>query len=230
MDYIIAVEGFGGYPFRQKRVPRIIETKSDLLYGIGPSQVFNFVVPLFAPRSDCLWWYYPQFMAWPMVWKVRRLRNIKRPGDRIILIGFSYGGSAVHAVSHWFREEIIDLVITLDPVGKWRLDVAPDDPDVYRFRKARSVRRWVNLYQRFDKCSFAPYNHWFTKPIWGGKVRGADRETEIFPDDFQFENIYYNGTTMPGFPEVDNFSDQAHRWFPAHNEVSTQILLELNRQ
>ena len=229
MDYIIAVEGFGGYPFFQERIPRKVETKKDLLNGIGPSQVFNFVVPLFSSRPDCTWWYYPQFMVWPMVWKVHRLRKIRKPEDRIILIGFSYGGSAVHAVSHWFRETIFDLVISLDPVGKWRHNVAPENPEVYRFRKPKSVRRWVNLYQRIDKCSFAPNNPWLTKPIWGGKVQGADRETELFFDDFQAGNIYNDGMTTYGFPEVPNFSDQAHRWFPAQNEVLGQVVSELER-
>ena len=232
MNHIIAVEGFGGYPFWQKRIPRKMETKKDLLYGVGPSQVFNFVVPLFAFRPDCDWSYYPQFMVWPIIGKIRCLRKIKKPEDRIILIGFSYGGSAVHAVSHRFSETIFDLVISLDPVGKWRRNVAPDDPQAYRFRKPNSVKRWVNLYQRIDRCSFAPGHPWLTRPIWGGKVDGADRETELLPDDFQFEHIYNDGTTTHGFPEVRDFaefSEQAHRWFPAHNEVLHQITSELER-
>ena len=230
MDYIIAVEGFGGYPFWQKRIPKDIQTKKDLLFGLGPSQVFNFVVPLFSSRSNCLWWYYPQFMVWPVIGKIRKLRKIKQPGDRIILIGFSYGGSTVHAAAHWFRETIIDLVITLDPVGKWRWNVTPDDPEAYRFRKAASVVRWVNLYQRIDRCSFGlPGLPWLSKPIWGGKVQGADRETELGTGHFQFEDIYYNETTMLGFPGVKNFSGQAHWWFPAHNEAIITILMELEQ-
>ncbi len=227
MNHIIAVEGFGGYPFWQKRIPRKIATKEDMLFGLGPSQVFNFVIPLFSSRPDFAWEYYPQFMVWPIVRKIRELRKTKKPNDRIILIGFSYGGSAVHAVSHWFREKTFDLVISLDPVGKWRRNVAREDPTVYRFSKPESVVRWVNFYQQLDKCSFAPGNPWLTRAIWGGKVSGADRETRLFPDDYLPERIYNDGVESHGIPEVRNFSDQAHMWLPAQNEVQRQIKEEL---
>ena len=229
MNHVIAVEGFGGYPFWQKRVPKKIATRADMLCGVGPSQVFNFVIPLLEERSDCVWWYYPQFMMWPIILKIRSILKTKKPEDRIVLIGFSYGGSAVHAATHWFREPVIDLVVSLDPVGKWRINVAPADPEVYRFRKPSSVKRWVNLYQRFDRYSFTPPPHWFGKPIWGGKVKFADRETELFRDDFRCEKIHYDGVNFHGFPEVRNFPDQSHLWFPSHNEVRRQILEELDR-
>jgi len=228
MDHIIAVEGFAGYPFWQKRVPKNIETKNDLLFGLGPSQVINFVIPLFASRPGCVWTYYPQFMVWPITWKVHAIQKTKKPEDRIILIGFSYGGNAVHAVSHCFRETVFDLVISLDPVGKWRLNVAPDDPKAYGFHKPNSVKRWINIYQRFDRCSFAPYYPWLIKPIWGGKIQGADRETELFRDDFQQENVYNDGITTHGL-EIPHLAEQPHMWFPAHNEVRRQITTELER-
>ena len=221
MKHLFCVEGFGGFPFGKSRIPKEIRNISDLVSGIGPAQVLNFVIPLMNDWPDVKWYYYPQFAVWPILIKISSMLKQKEfldGSDSISLIGFSYGGSAVHRIAHSFREQVFDTVITLDPVGKWRLNVTPDDSNAYRFCKSESVRRWINLYQRIDKCSFAPRHKYITKAIWGGQVHGADSETELTANDFRPEYVFNNG-----FPEIANFFDQAHLWFPAQNEVIRQI-------
>ena len=197
-----------------------------MVYGIGPAQVLNFVIPLINGLPDVKWYYYPQFTAWQIAMKINSMlkqNEFTSGSDSISMIGFSYGGSAVHRIAHYFKKPVFDTVITLDPVGKWRLNVTPDNCKAYRFKKSESVRRWINLYQRIDKCSFASKHKYLSKAIWGGSVDGADVETELTEIDFQPNHVYNNGQTTHGFPGITNFTDQAHLWFPSQNEVVRQI-------
>lgn len=227
MNHVFVVEGFCGFPFRQNRVPpKSIRSARDLIQGTaGPSQMLNFVIPVIASFPQTQWHYYPQFMVPQIAWTIRGMQKKKGflEENRLILVGFSYGGSAVHAVSHLFRDPIFELVVTLDPVGKWRISTKPKNAEAYGFRKAKSAKRWVNLYQRTDQCSFRTPHGAVTKAIWGGSVREADRETELFSEDFVPERIYNNGTSTHGIRDTGFFAEQAHLWLPAQNEVLRQI-------
>lgn len=232
MKHVITVEGFGGYPFGQKIAPPQVKTVNDLIRGSGFSQMLNFIVPRLDPLPDVKWYYFSQIMGRKIIRTVNEICE-KSPNDPIGLIGFSYGGATVHRIAHHFAAKrdgiVFQKVISLDPVGKWRINVAPKDPDAYHFSKPKSVESWINLYQRIDQCSFAPGKWPFSKPIWGGKVKGADWERELVEDDFLPINIYNNGVTGFGFPEFARFSHRAHLWFLAQNFVLDQVLQQFGQ-
>lgn len=165
-----------------------------------------------------------------------------KPGDslrpvRLVLLGYSYGGDAVHQLAHALlkRPELtglppelssvleIPLVFTVDPVKKWTTTTPASATD-YGFVKPPGAKRWLNFYQRIDVDSMESPLFRIKQAIWGGAVSQADRDLEFHRDDFVGEMIYGGGIRLTN-PSL--FSRKAHIWIPAQDRVRAALHIEL---
>ncbi|MGL4943592.1 MAG: hypothetical protein ACRC46_10425 [Thermoguttaceae bacterium] len=234
--YTFVFEGFCGYPFgllRRYNVPAAFPTAwRDLLFGLGsPAQAANFVLPLLAEFSHVETHYLPQTHHGHAV---RRISSIfeRDPNAAIVLIGYSYGGNAAHKVAHqvyerFQRNDIFPLVVTIDPVGKWRLDTTPEEVGAYNFTRSGGVTRWVNCYQRCDCGSFRVPRTRIGRKIWGDIVRDADENRFLTAGDFTASEI---ATGNFEAKRHEQFAYYAHLWVPAHRFIQETLRAELRRE
>lgn len=243
--HVFLFEGFGGYPFgfvrrflfpsQRRRAADFVsdfvpESWQQLLFGIGsPAQAANFVLPLFANRAEVKTYYLPQTHHWYATRAILSIRA-REPEARIALIGFSYGGNAAHRVAHQVCravdqdniDNILSLVLTIDPVGKWRINTTPAQVGDYGFsRPPRGVTRWINCYQRCDCGSFRIARGTpLEKKIWGDCVADADENRFLTAEDFRRETIC-NGRFA--IRNEESLAYYAHLWCPAHKFVQEKI-------
>lgn len=230
---VFVFEGFCGYPFGLLRRffshPQLPVTLPkawrDLLFGVGsPAQAANFVLPLLAEFPQVTTHYLPQTHHG---YATRQIVSLLEhdPNAAVVLIGFSYGGNAAHRVAHQLaahfrRDDVLPLVVTIDPVGKWRLSTTPPSVGDYGFTRARGVTRWLNCYQRCDCGSFRIPKTGLRRKIWGDTVRDADENRFLEPSDFVPAEIASGAfeVTRP-----DLFTYYAHLWIPAHRFVQETL-------
>ncbi len=159
--HVVAFEGFSGHPSDRVR--------------FSYSFVKNHWLPLLAHTfPGCSIRYYSQ--------AARGVRAAVRDTQRVCqsatdtavaVLGFSNGG---HAAIQ-FAEQVagsmirIRLGFTADPIPKgWRYVARRGEV----LTRPANVERWVNVYQRSDRCSLA-----FLAPLKGYPVLGAEANTEL---------------------------------------------------
>jgi hypothetical protein len=81
---------------------------------------------------------------------IKKVEKTMRPGDKIMLLGYSWGGDAVYTIAKELKglPHIPDLVWTIDPVWHPIPGLADNFPSV----KGLSVK-WINYYEIDDKKS-----------------------------------------------------------------------------
>ncbi|MGM0488543.1 MAG: hypothetical protein ACQESR_17530 [Planctomycetota bacterium] len=230
---MFAFEGLGGF----NSEPEEGELNSGRL---SLSQVAHFWKPMVERLKGTEWHYYPGMNlslnpregVQAITTQAKEIRDVAKTDvsetgetqcyDRIVLLGYSYGGDSVVSVTKKLKDYGIrvDLVITADSYKKWHgLRIRGRS-----FSKTPNVTKWHNYYQKAEwplvRASVFP-----GLPIRGYGVDGAETNEELDMSAFTVQNYFVAKEILNRKPEnwQGKMRRKPHVWIPAHDKVLRMI-------